>query len=95
MFKRTKTPAIDGPLTEQSLRAWLIADLARRVKCSEAEVDTSKPFDSYGLDSRTAVQVSGALERVVERRLSPAILFDHGTIDDLTAYLARELHLPS
>jgi hypothetical protein len=34
------------------------------------------------------------LEKVVERRLSPAILFDHGSIDELTAYLTRELSLP-
>jgi acyl carrier protein len=94
MFKRTKTSTIDGPLTEESLRSWLVADLARRVKCAESEIDTAKPFDAFGLDSRTAVQVSGALEKVVERRLSPAILFDHGTIDDLAAYLSRELHLP-
>ena len=94
MFRRTKTPTIDGPLTYESLRSWLVADLARRVKCAESDVDTAKPFDAYGLDSRTAVQVSGALEKVVERRLSPAILFDHGTIDDLTTYLIRELDLP-
>ncbi len=94
MFRRTRTPAIEGPLTHEALRAWLIADLARRVKCSEAEVDTGKPFDAYGLDSRTAVQVSGALEKVVERRLSPAILFEHGTIDDLANYLSGQLRLP-
>lgn len=92
---RQKTPAIDGPLTYDSLRAWLVADLARRLQCPESEIDTAKPFDAYGLDSRSAVQISGALEKVVERRLSPAVLFDYGTIDDLAGYLAGELRLPS
>jgi acyl carrier protein len=95
MFGRRRTPAIDGPLTHESLRGWLVSELARRVKCEEAEVDTAKPFDAYRLDSRAAVQVSGALEKVVERRLSPAILFDHGTVDDLAGYLTRELRLQS
>ena len=95
MFRRTKTPTIDGPLTHETLRAWLVTELARRVKCAESEVDTAKPFDAYGLDSRAAVQVSGALEKVVERRLSPGILFDHETIDDLAEYLTRELRLHS
>jgi len=95
MFRRSKTPAIEGPLTSESLRGWLVTELARRVKCAESSVDTAKPFDAYGLDSRTAVQVSGALEKVVERRLSPAILFEHETIDDLAAYLSRELRLSS
>ena len=95
MFRRTKTATIDGPLTYEALRSWLVTELARRVKCPESEVDTAKSFDAYGLDSRTAVQVSGALEKVVERRLSPGILFDHETIDDLAAYLTRELRLPN
>ena len=95
MFRRTKTPTIDGSLTHETLRAWLVTELARRVKCAESEVDTAKPFDAYGLDSRAAVQVSGALEKVVERRLSPGILFDHETIDDLAEYLTRELRLHS
>ncbi len=91
MFGRKKTPTIDGPLTYDSLRAWLVTELARRLKCAESEVDTAKPLDDYGLDSRTAVQVSGALEKVIERRLSPGILFDHATIDDLADYLTRQL----
>jgi acyl carrier protein len=95
IFRRSKPAAIDGPLTQGKLRAWLVTELARRVKCPEAEIDTAKPFDAYGLDSRAAVQVSGALEKVVERRLSPAILFDHATIDDLAHYLGRELRLQS
>ena len=93
MFGRKRTATIDGPLTHEVLRAWLITELARMVKITEAEVDTTKPFDAYGLDSRSAVQVSGALEKVVERRLSPGILFDHETIDDLADYLTRELRL--
>lgn len=93
MFGRKKTAVVEGPLTHEKLRGWLVAELASMVKISEADVDTSKPFDAYGLDSRTAVQVSGKLEKVVERRLSPAILFDHETIDDLADFLAGELRL--
>ena len=93
MFGRKRTPTIEGPLTREKLRAWLVAELARMVKITEAEVDTAKPFEAYGLDSRSAVQVAGALEKVVERRLSPAILFDHETIDELADHLASELRL--
>ncbi|AEV70906.1 phosphopantetheine-containing protein [Mycolicibacterium rhodesiae NBB3] len=93
MFGRKKTAVVEGPLTHEKVRGWLVAELASMVKISEAEVDTAKPFDAYGLDSRTAVQVSGKLEKVVERRLSPAILFDHETIDDLADFLAGELRL--
>jgi len=85
---------IEGPLTHDSLRAWMMADLARRLRCAPTEIDTTKPFDALGLDSRNAAQISGALQKLVGRRLSPAVLFDHETIDDLAEFLTRELHLP-
>jgi acyl carrier protein len=93
MFTRKRAATIDGPVTSGSLWAWLATELARKDNCAESDIDTSKPFDAYGLDSRAAVQVSGALERVVQKRLSPGILFDHKTIDDLVEYLTRELAL--
>jgi acyl carrier protein len=94
MFGRPQSSPVEGPLTHESLRTWMVADLARRLRCDPSEVDTTKPFDALGLDSRNAVQISGALQKVVGKRLSPAVLFDHETIDDLAAYLAGELQLP-
>ncbi|MGK5544180.1 acyl carrier protein [Streptomyces sp. URMC 127] len=94
MFGRKKdAQQIQGPLTEDSLRQWLIEHLAGRIEVPPADIDTQKSFESYGLDSRVAVQVSGALEKVVERRLSPGLLYEHQTIDDLSGYLAQELRL--
>lgn len=92
-FRRNRAAEIDGPLTEESLRGWLIEHLAERVRIAPDEVDTARTFEEYGLDSRVAVQVSGALEKVLERRLSPALLYEHPTIDDLSSHLAGELHL--
>jgi hypothetical protein len=75
MFKRNRV--IDGALTPQALRGWLVDEVARYVGCHTSEVDTTKSFDAYGLDSRTAVQLSGRLERIVE----------------LTDHLSNELQL--
>ncbi len=94
MFGKQHTSPIEGALTYDSLRRWMVADLARRLRCEPSEIDTTKPFDALGLDSRNAVQISGALQKVVGKRLSPAVLFDHETIDDLATYLAGELALP-
>ncbi|MFE5870337.1 acyl carrier protein [Streptomyces roseifaciens] len=94
MFGRKKdAQQISGPLTEESLRQWLVEHLAQRIEAAPADIDTQKSFEAYGLDSRVAVQVSGALEKVVERRLSPGLLYEHQTIDDLSSYLAQELRL--
>lgn len=93
MFKRRNARPLDGPLTEESLRQWLIQHLADRVDIPVAEVDADRSFEEYGLDSRVAVQVSGSLEKIVERRLSPGLLYEHQSINDLSSYLAGELHL--
>ena len=93
MFGKQATQ-LNGPLTYDSLRTWMVEDLARRLRCAPADIDTTKPFDALGLDSRNAVQISGALQKVVGKRLSPAVLFDHETIDDLAEYLAGELQIP-
>lgn len=83
----------EGPVTEAALRQWLIERLARQVKVPPEQVDTTRTFESYGLDSMVAVEVSGTLERIVKRRLSPGLLYEQDTVDTLTAYLGRELDL--
>jgi acyl carrier protein len=94
LFGRKKAAAADvGPLTEASIRSWLVDRLAKQLKVDHATIDTSKRFDEYGLDSIVAVRVSGDLEKVVEQRLSPALLFEHETIDKLARHLATELGL--
>ncbi|MFG3024976.1 acyl carrier protein [Streptomyces sp. NPDC048254] len=86
-------PKPEGPLTEKALHQWLVEYLAARLDVAPGTIDTRKTFESYGLDSRVAVQVSGALEKVVEHRLSPGLLYEYQSIDELSQYLARELRL--
>jgi len=84
--------AEQAPLrSEADIKQWMVNRLATQLKIPPASVDTARPFDAYGLDSRTAVAVSGELEKVVERRLSPALLIEHPTIDGVASELAREL----
>jgi len=77
--------------TEAEIKQWMTDRLAAQLKVPAASIDTSRQFDAYGLDSRTAVTVSGELEKVVERRLSPALLIEHPTIDGVARELSREL----
>ena len=87
-----RSGAAHAPLrSEADIKQWMVNRLATQLKIPAASVDTARPFDSYGLDSRTAVAVSGELEKVVERRLSPALLIEHSTIDGVASELAREL----
>jgi acyl carrier protein len=82
---------IDGPFTESALREWLIRRIAKQIEVEPSAIDTTERFDNYGLDSIVAVTVAGDIEKVVKRDLSPALLFEHATIDALAAYLAAHL----
>ena len=78
-------------VTEIGIRDWMIKRLAQELKVDESQVSTTKRFDEYGLDSRVAIQVSGELEKIVERRLSPALLFEYPTIEQVAQALVSQL----
>jgi acyl carrier protein len=77
--------------TEAEIRQWMTERLARQLKVAVSDIDAERKFDAYGLDSRTAIQVSGELEKAVERRLSPALLIEHRSINAVARELSREL----
>lgn len=82
-----------GEVTEAKLQHWLVERLARQLKIDPSQVDSGRSFESYGLDSIVAVQVAGDLEKLLEQRLSPALLFEYQNIDALAHYLASEMAL--
>lgn len=90
-FGKGSSPTRAPLRTEAEIKHWMTERLAVQLKITPASIDTARQFDAYGLDSRTAVTVSGELEKVVERRLSPALLIEHPTIDRVARELAREL----
>ncbi|WP_223885724.1 acyl carrier protein [Nocardia colli] len=74
-------------MTVDRLREWLVNQLAERLEVPPAQIDPSQDFESYGLDSRAGIQLSGRLEKLLELRLSPAILYEHDSIDALVDHL--------
>lgn len=95
MFGRSKMPTPpERPVTAHSLRGWLIEAVALQLSVPPAEVDTGRNFEEYGLDSRAGLELSGQIEKVLERRLSPALLYQHPTIDALVGFLVRDLPSP-
>lgn len=73
---------------EMAVRNWLAEKLAAHLKIDAKGIDTAKPFEEYGLDSMFAVKITGELEKVVELRLSPALLFENACIDDVARVIA-------
>ncbi|QIS19518.1 acyl carrier protein [Nocardia terpenica] len=94
LFASGSTRSFTGPVNDHTLRRWLVEELAMRIGTAPRAIDPVRSFESYGLDSRTAVEISGALEKILHRRLSPAVLLDHPTIDDLVGHLVATGDLP-
>ncbi|MFE9775281.1 type I polyketide synthase [Streptomyces sp. NPDC005931] len=79
----------------EDLHALLVGRVAERAGIPEDRVDTDQPFQAYGFTSRDAVALSGELEELLDRTLSPTMLFEHPTVRQLVAHLTGEPPAPS
>jgi acyl carrier protein len=85
-----KTNAPDRPPTREEIEAWLVARLAKHLKINPEDIDIREPFNDYGLDSRTAVSLSGELERWLRRPLPPTLAWDYPTIEQIARFLTED-----
>jgi phthiocerol/phenolphthiocerol synthesis type-I polyketide synthase D len=74
--------------TEESIRRYLIEQIARRSGLTLAEVDPDRPLEEFGLASRDAVAVAGELEQLLGRALPATLVWEHPTISRLAVALS-------
>lgn len=74
--------------TVHEIRNWLIAKLAQHLKVDAQRIDVRQPFASFGLDSMTAVCITGELEEWLGRTLPHTLAYDYPTIEALGEHLA-------
>ncbi len=74
--------------TARDIEGWIAAYLARILEVDPREIDRRRPFAEYGLDSLSAVTLSGELEEWLGRELSPTLAWDYPTIDALARHLS-------
>ncbi len=73
------------------IQDWLIAHIAELLHLAPGTIDIHEPFSGYGLSSLNAVMLSGDLEELLGRRLSPTLAYDHPNIFILSRYLAGDM----
>lgn len=76
------------------IQAWLGSQIRERLKNNFVnidihDIDISKPFPNYGLDSVALMKFSSHIEKWLGLALSPTILYDYPTIESLAEYLQR------
>jgi acyl carrier protein len=84
MSKKTKVPA---PKTRDEIESWMIARVAEMLDVDRVEIDPTRSFSELGLDSRSAVRLSGELEEALGLVLPASIAWDFPTISELSEAL--------
>ncbi|HVG58805.1 MAG TPA: amino acid adenylation domain-containing protein, partial [Hyalangium sp.] len=81
-------------LEERTLQQWLIEALVSTGGVPTSSINPDEPFVMYGVDSTTAVRLSGDLERFTGRKLPATLLWDYPTIKALARHLATQAPAP-
>ncbi|MDA3921705.1 MAG: acyl carrier protein [Salinisphaera sp.] len=75
--------------SKEALCDWLLTCVAAKVKIDRDKIRTDVSMDEYGLDSVSAVSISGELSEMLNRDLPGTLLYEYSTIDELTDHLVR------
>ena len=67
-------------LNKREIQDWLIAHIAELLHVVPDTIDIHESFSNYGLSSLDAVSLSGDLEELLGRRLSPTLAYDYPNI---------------
>jgi len=68
--------------------------IARELGHEPSLIDNTKPLTRYGLDSITAVMLTGELQEWLRRPVSPDLLVEYKTIESLSEFLERSNPAP-
>lgn len=72
----------------ENIANWLVGKLAERLGKSAAGISQETPLQQMGLDSLNAIGLSGDLELLLRRSVSPTILWRYSTVEELARHLA-------
>src|SRR5271166_1401158 len=78
----------------EEIRAWILSQVAAELGIDAAEISVHEPLTRYGMDSMTAVVLTGDLEHWLGRAIPPDLLGHLVTIESLAQHLAAEGRSP-
>jgi acyl carrier protein len=64
--------------------------LAELLQIDPSKIEPQISFESYGLDSSSAIILSGDLQDWLGCSLDPTIFFDYPTVEAITEYLTEK-----
>ena len=94
MNRDSNTPFATAEQVTPSLseiESWLIRRLAEELQEDEAKFEPTARFASYGLDSISALVLTGELEDWLSLELPSTLVWDCPTVRDLALHLRERL----
>ena len=76
--------------TREDIEEWLVKKVAEIMEVDADDIDIEEPFANYGVSSADALGLSGELEEWLHTRISPTLVFDYPTIQEMAKYLSEE-----
>jgi acyl transferase domain-containing protein/acyl carrier protein len=76
-------------MNRREIQEYLVDQIAAIAHINPVDIDLHEPFSSYGLTSRDVVTMSGDLEELLGRRLSPTLAYEYPSIESLSSYLSH------
>ncbi|MFB8275285.1 SDR family NAD(P)-dependent oxidoreductase [Nocardia colli] len=77
-----------GDFDRQAIEEWVAEKISQIIGMNPAAIDRATTFAAYGLTSSDAVGLSGELEEWLGRSLPETLLYEHPTVEQLSAALA-------
>ncbi len=75
----------------REIESWMTRWLTTRAGVDPNTVDLDMPFADYGLDSMTAVELSGESEDWSGIELTPVVAWNYPTVAKMSAYIAESM----
>lgn len=77
--------------TADEISEWLVSYMAKLTAIDPDQIDTTLPFNNYGIDSTAAAGLSGDLAKWLGLKLKDSAALDHPTIDGLSMYVSERI----
>jgi acyl carrier protein len=86
------SPLIEPDRSRRALaiQEWLVSQIAELLEVVPSEIDVTKPFQYYGLNSAEAAVLSVDLENWLQVTVPPTLPWDYPTIQAAAGYLAEQ-----
>ncbi|MEM7583697.1 MAG: acyl carrier protein [Acidobacteriota bacterium] len=77
-------------MQKEQIHSWFRDNLSDLLQCGPEEIDASKEIASFGLSSISVVTLAGDLEDWLGKEISPNLLWEHPTLNEVVDHLVAE-----